>query len=181
MSLPNIISLARVLAVPVVIFLVLRASYEAAFWLFLAAGASDAVDGYLAKRMNQISALGATLDPLADKALLVSVYVTLGVQEHVDLFLVILVVFRDVMIIVGVLLLFVFRGDRRMRPHLISKINTGAQLLLAALVLGELAFKSSAEPITSLLGYGVAATTVLSGAWYLFVWNRQMKSANGTA
>jgi len=179
-SLPNIISLTRVLAVPVMIFLVLRANYEAAFWLFLAAGASDAVDGYLAKRMNQISALGATLDPLADKALLVSVYVTLGVQDRIDLLLIILVVFRDVMIIVGVLLLFVFRADRRMRPHLISKINTGAQLLFAAVVLGELAFKVGAEPITLLLGYGVAATTVLSGAWYLFVWNRQIKSANGT-
>jgi cardiolipin synthase len=180
-SLPNIISLARVLAVPVMIFLVVRASYEAAFWLFLAAGASDAVDGYLAKRMNQISALGATLDPLADKALLVSVYVTLGIQDRIDLLLVILVVFRDALIVVGVLLLFVFRGDRRMRPHFISKINTGMQLLFAALVLGELAFAASAGPITPLLGYCVAATTVLSGAWYLLVWNRQMKSANGTA
>lgn len=181
MSLPNVISLGRVLAVPVMIFLVLRANYEAAFWLFLVAGASDAVDGYLAKRMNQTSALGATLDPLADKALLASVYVTLGVQDKVELLIVILVVFRDVLIIAGVLLLFVFRGDRRMRPHILSKINTGAQLLFAAAVLAELAFHFSLRPATPALAYCVVVTTILSGGWYLVVWNRQMKSANGVA
>jgi cardiolipin synthase len=180
-SLPNIISLGRVLAVPVMIFLILRANYPAAFWLFLVAGASDAVDGYLAKRMNQISALGSTLDPLADKALLVSVYVTLGVQDRVDLFVVILVVFRDVLIIAGALLLFVYRGQRRMQPHMLSKFNTGAQLLFATVVLAELAFHVDVRPLTLLLGYAVAATTLLSGAWYLAIWNRQMKSANGTS
>jgi len=180
-SLPNIISLGRVLAVPVMIFLILRANYPAAFWLFLVAGASDAVDGYLAKRMNQVSALGSTLDPLADKALLVSVYVTLGVQDRVDLIIVILVVFRDVLIVAGAVLLFLYRGQRRMRPHMLSKINTGAQLLFATAILAELAFRLDAQPVTQLLGYGVAATTLLSGAWYLAIWNRQMKSADGTA
>jgi cardiolipin synthase len=180
-SLPNIISLCRALAVPVIIFLILRANYAAAFWLFLVAGASDAVDGYLAKRMNQVSALGSTLDPLADKALLVSVYVVLGVQDRIDLLVVILVVFRDVLIIAGALLLFVFRGQRRMQPHMLSKINTGAQLLFATYVLAELAFRLDLGIVTQLFGYGVAVTTVLSGACYVAIWNRQMKSANGSA
>ncbi len=82
MSLPNLISIARLMAVPVMIYLIINEYYLGAFWLFVAAGVSDAIDGYLAKALGQATVLGSYLDPLADKALLVSVYVSLG---HVNL------------------------------------------------------------------------------------------------
>ena len=94
--------MARLLAVPMVVYLILQDAYDWAFWVFFAAGVSDAVDGYIAKRMNQETELGAYLDPLADKVLLVGVYITLGVQGLADTLIVVLVVFRDLMIVGGV-------------------------------------------------------------------------------
>ena len=101
MNLPNLITLARLLAVPLVVFLILQGLMTAAFWMFFAAGISDAVDGYLAKRMDAVTELGTYLDPIADKTLLVAVYVTLGIAGHVPTWLVILVVSRDLLIIGG--------------------------------------------------------------------------------
>src|SRR5204863_4812848 len=101
LNIPNLISLGRLLLVPLAISLILDGSYWAAFWVFVAAGISDALDGFIAKRFNWRTRLGALLDPLADKVLLVSVYVTLGMACQVWAWLVVLVVFRDFMIIGG--------------------------------------------------------------------------------
>ena len=124
MSLPNLISIARLMAVPVMIYLILNGYYLAAFWLFVAAGVSDAIDGYLAKALGQETVLGSYLDPLADKALLVSVYVTLGHVNLLPSWLVIMVVFRDLIIVGGVVLLHISTNDVKMKPLLISKLNT---------------------------------------------------------
>src|SRR5437762_7574935 len=104
-SLPNLITLARLLSVPVTVWLIVDERYGAAFWLFIGAGVSDALDGFIAKRFDRRTRLGALLDPAADKVLLVSVYVTLGIAGQLWAWLVVLVVFRDVMIIGGFLLI----------------------------------------------------------------------------
>ena len=102
--LPNLITLARLLAVPLMIFALLEQSFVFAFWLFLAAGISDALDGLIAKQFGAVTEIGAYLDPIADKALLVSVYVTLGHLGVIDPWLVILIVSRDLMIVGGAIL-----------------------------------------------------------------------------
>lgn len=174
MNLPNLITFGRLLTVPITVYLLMQSAYLAAFILFLLAGASDALDGYLAKRNNQTTELGAILDPLADKALLVGVYVTLGLQGNLPSWLVVLVVFRDVLIIGGVIILFLVRLDVKMRPLIISKINTATQIGLAAVVLAELGLKLDIMGAVEMMIYLVGATTVISGASYMVSWARQM-------
>jgi cardiolipin synthase len=174
MNLPNLITFGRLLTVPITVYLLMQSAYLAAFILFLLAGASDALDGYLAKRNNQTTKLGAILDPLADKALLVGVYVTLGLQGNLPSWLVVLVVFRDVLIIGGIIILFVVRLDVKMRPLIISKINTATQIGLAAVVLAELGLQLDIMGGIEVMIYLVGSTTVISGASYMVSWARQM-------
>ena len=174
MNLPNLITFGRLLTVPIAVYLLMQSAYLAAFILFLLAGVSDALDGYLAKRNNQTTELGAILDPLADKTLLVGMYVTLGLQESLPNWLVILVVFRDVLIIGGVIILFLVRLEVKMRPLIISKINTTAQIGLAALVLAELGLQFDTMGLVEAMIYFVGVTTVISGASYMVYWSRQM-------
>jgi cardiolipin synthase len=173
MSLPNIISLARLLSVPLTVWLLLVDEMLAAFLLFVLAGVSDAVDGFLAKHYGNITELGSYLDPVADKTLLVAVYVTLGLQGHLPVWLVILVVFRDLLLIGGSLLLGLLGSAIRVAPLMISKINTTAQITLASVVLGQLALELSLALLVEFLILVVAATTVLSGGRYLWRWARR--------
>lgn len=181
MSIPNLISLGRLLAAPLIIYLLLQGLFAAAFWLFVAAGVSDAVDGFLAKRLGMASELGAYLDPLADKAMLVSVYWTLGAEGHLAIWLVILVVFRDILIITGLVLLKLHnQAPMRMRPYMISKVNTVAQIALAAVLLAELGQVVDVGLATPVLFYLVAATTLVSGGVYLVIWGRYIASQEET-
>ena len=118
----------------------IRAKCGSRSCLFLAAGVSDAVDGFLAKRFGMATALGAYLDPLADKAMLVSIYVALAIVGAIPLWLVILVVSRDIMIVSAVILSWVVDKPVKLKPHLVSKVNTVAQIVLALVVLASLAF-----------------------------------------
>lgn len=174
MNLPNLITLGRLLCVPLAIWLVLSDDLGAAFWLFVAAGLSDAIDGFIAKRFDQRSRLGALLDPLADKALLVSMYVTLGVAGHLPNWLVILVVFRDVLIVGGFLLVTTLAHTMRWEPLFISKLNTALQIALIAVILGKLGLGVADFGLGRVLIYTVAATTVISGAGYLVRWGRAL-------
>ena len=115
-----------------------------AFLLFLLAGLSDLVDGYLAKRFNMATELGAYLDPLADKALIVSIYVTLGIAGAIPRWLVILVVSRDIMIVSAIILSWLVDKPVTLKPLTVSKLNTVAQILLALVVLASLAFEFEA-------------------------------------
>lgn len=171
--LPNLITLARLLAVPVTVYLLLTETYDAAFWLFIAAGVSDALDGILAKHFDAASEVGAFLDPLADKALLVAVYVTLGYLEHIAVWLVILIVFRDLLIIGGAILFHTLTQSLRMEPLLVSKTNTVAQIALAGMVLAELGLELSLAGAVDMLVYVVAATTFVSGAAYVVKWGHR--------
>lgn len=167
---PNIISLLRLLSVPVTIYLIVENNYQAAFWLFIAAGVSDAVDGAIAKRFNVASEFGAYLDPLADKALLVGVYVALAYTGHIATWLVFLIVFRDFLIIGGALLFHTMIQSLKMLPLFISKVNTMAQIVLAAVVLGGLGLEFPVSELSLILTYIVAVTTFVSGAAYVFKW-----------
>ena len=172
MNLPNALSLGRLLAVPVIVWLLLQEAYVGAFVVFVLAGVSDAVDGYLAKQFGMDTEIGRFLDPIADKTLLVSIYITLGYQEILPVWLVILVVSRDLLIVGGALLAYTMSQPMRPTPLFISKINTVLQISLAATVLGDVAFRVGLEALATVLIYAVAATTALSGARYLVNWVR---------
>jgi phosphatidylglycerophosphate synthase len=111
--LPNLITLARILAVPVIVYVMLFGHYTAALWIFVAAAVTDALDGAIAKQFSVESEVGAFLDPLADKALLLGVYVLLGYTGHIATWLVILVVFRDFLIIAGAIMFYRVLGSGR--------------------------------------------------------------------
>lgn len=173
MNLPNLISLARLLTVPVVVWAILDDRFGLAFWLFVGAGISDAVDGFIARHFHARSQLGAYLDPLADKALLVSIYVALGTEGYLPNWLVIVVVFRDIMIVGGVLLYHTLDRDVKFGPLFISKVNTVAQIVLAGFVLATFALEVENAFLIAALTWLVALTTLLSGASYVArVWRR---------
>jgi cardiolipin synthase (CMP-forming) len=176
LSIPNLISLARIILVPIVVWAITSGEMLVAFALFLAAGISDAVDGFLAKRFHMTSELGAYLDPLADKALIVSIYVALGIAGALAIPLVILVVSRDIMIISGFMLSWLVGKPMPIRPLPVSKANTVAQILLATLVLAEHGFGFDAKLIVTMVAGGVAVLTLLSIAFYLAEWLRHMNS-----
>jgi cardiolipin synthase len=137
---------------------------------------SDGVDGFLAKRFNMSSELGAMLDPLADKALLVSIYVALGIWGAMPRWVVILVVSRDVMIVSAVIVSWLFGKPIPMKPLMVSKINTVAQVALAALVLASLAFGFHPEPYDAMLMGLVTVFSLASVYLYLVEWGRHMST-----
>jgi cardiolipin synthase (CMP-forming) len=177
-SIPNLITLGRILLVPILIWAITSGETRIAFLLFLAAGVSDAVDGFLAKRFGMATELGAYLDPLADKAMIVSIYVALGVAEAIPRWLVILVVSRDVMIVGAVILSWLVDRPVKLKPLMVSKANTVAQIALALVVLAALGFDFDASLATVLLTALVAALTLLSIAFYVAEWVRHMNGAN---
>jgi len=176
LSIPNLVTLVRILLVPIVVWAITSGEMRIAFLLFVAAGVSDAIDGFVAKHFHMTSELGAYLDPLADKALIVSIYISLGIAGKLPLFLVILVVSRDIMIIGAFMLAWLVGKPMAARPLLVSKINTVVQILLATLVLAEQGFGFDAELSSRLLMALVAVLTLLSIAFYLAEWVRHMNS-----
>jgi cardiolipin synthase (CMP-forming) len=178
-SIPNLITLGlgRILLVPVVVWAIIYGELWLAFLLFLGAGVSDAVDGYLAKRFNMASELGAYLDPLADKTLIVSIYVTLGIAGKIPLWLVILVVSRDIMIVGAIMLSWQLGSPLKVKPLLVSKLNTVAQIVFACVVLASLGFDLRADNLIFVLILVVAALTLLSVAAYVREFIRHMNNA----
>ena len=170
MNIPNSLTLVRIVLVPLVVWLIIDHEMTAAFLLFLLAGFSDAADGYIAKRYGWRSELGAYLDPIADKALLVSIYVTLGLAGHLPVWLVIAVVSRDILIVWAVVLSWMLSRPLTMHPLLISKVNTFAQIVLAGLVLAELGLGLGLEPVVKVLIWVTGALTILSAAAYFWAW-----------
>jgi cardiolipin synthase (CMP-forming) len=167
-TLPNAITFARLCAVPAAIWLVLQHRLDLAFWVFVAAGISDGVDGWLARVRNARSKLGAILDPVADKALLVSIYVTLAAIGVLPDWLAILVVFRDLLIVGGVIMLYLLGQPPAIQPILLSKANTLLQILLAAGALAIGGFGWQVGALLDALIWATATTTVASGAVYVW-------------
>ena len=177
LNIPNLITLGRILLVPVVVWAIASGEMWIAFVLFMGAGVSDAVDGFLAKHFGMTTELGAYLDPLADKALIVSIYLTLGINGFIPRWLVILVVSRDILIVGGIMLSWVMGNPLKIKPLLVSKLNTVAQIMFACVVLGSLGFDIKADMLTVVLMGLVAALTLLSVAAYVAEWVRHMNSA----
>jgi cardiolipin synthase (CMP-forming) len=177
LNLPNLITIARILLVPVIVWAIASREMEAAFLLFLIAGLSDGVDGLLAKRLGMASELGAHLDPLADKVLIVSIYVALGITEAIPRWIVILVVSRDILIIGGVMLAWFLGKPMRVKPVLVSKLNTVAQIMFASLVLAELAFRIAFDAGEAVAMATVAVLTLASIGFYVREWVVLMNAA----
>jgi cardiolipin synthase len=167
-NLANIITFGRLCAVPLAFWLVLVQRIDDAFLLFVAAGLSDALDGWLARRYGG-NAIGALMDPVADKALLVTMYITLAAVGALPAWLAILVVFRDLLIVGGVIVLAVLGHAVTIRPLYISKLNTVSQIVLIAVTLLQGGFGLGVPGLTLVLTWCVAVTTLASGAAY--VWN----------
>lgn len=174
MSVPNLITLARIILVPLVFWLLVSGRTDAAFFLFVAAGVSDAVDGFLAKRFGWTTELGAYLDPLADKLLIVSIFVALGVYGSLPSWLVIAVVSRDLLIVMAVILSWLIGHPVQIAPLKVSKANTACQLALAATVLANNAFDLGLGHVVLGLVWATAALTLASLVAYLHAWIRHM-------
>lgn len=173
-QLPNTISVFRILLVLPITYLLLKQQYQQALVLFLIAGISDGVDGFLAKHYGWQTWLGGVLDPLADKFLLVSSFIALAWVGRLPWWLVSLVLLRDIIIIAGATLYY-FRVDRiEAQPTFLSKFNTVSQIGLVLLViLGEM-LPLPAWPLTLMILF-VALTTISSGVDYVVAWSRKAR------
>ena len=174
MSIPNIITLARVIMVPVVFWLMLNGQPKGAFYVFVLAGISDGVDGYLAKRFDWATELGAYLDPLADKLLIVCIFIALGVRGELPSWLVLAVVSRDVLIVIAIMLSWLLGNPVRIKPFIVSKANTLSQIVLAALVLADDAFLMRLDAFRNAMIWITGFLTFASLAAYLRAWLRHM-------
>ncbi|WP_029030407.1 CDP-alcohol phosphatidyltransferase family protein [Salinarimonas rosea] len=176
MTIPNLISVFRLLLVPVVIVAILQGNWLAAFVLFLVAGVSDGIDGWIARRFDMRSELGAVIDPLADKALLVSIYVTLAIVGAMAEWLVVLVVSRDVMIVIAWVVSWIMNRPISVRPIFASKVNTALLITYAVTVLAANAFAFTLGPLDDVLSIGIAVLTAFTLAVYLVMWLRHMSA-----
>ena len=174
MTIPNFITIARIFAVPLIVYFVISDLYMEAALLFVVAGISDAVDGFIAKRFNAASDLGAYLDPIADKALLVSIFLALGFKGALPVWLIIAAVSRDILIVGGVILSWMMGRPIPMRPSMVSKLNTAAQIVLIALVLGARGGFEILSPFTGLAIIVAGTLTAISATAYLVEWLRHM-------
>jgi cardiolipin synthase len=176
LTIPNIITLARLIAVPAIVLLALNDMFGWAAVCFALAGISDAVDGAIARHVpGQASELGRLLDPIADKALIVSVFIVLAVRASVPTWLAVTVVSRDVLIVGGVILSWVASRPVPIVPLLVSKANTAAQITYVALALAMSGLDWQLGTTVSIMGWVVAVLTVLSAAAYLRGWLRDMQ------
>ncbi|MCP4923738.1 MAG: CDP-alcohol phosphatidyltransferase family protein [bacterium] len=179
MNLPNMITMARLLSVPIIIWLILDGLMKEASLIFILAAISDALDGILARALKIKTTLGAYLDPLADKALLIAVYLTLAHEGFIPLWIAIAVTFRDILIIMGTLLLVVLNKPFQIAPLKISKLNTAAQLTYVSWVLAHASF-----PLLFIWQVDfsfiicVAFTTLLSGVAYVRVWSQHVSTSD---
>jgi cardiolipin synthase len=174
LNIANLLTVLRFCLVPIVIVSIINKEWMIALVVFVTAGVTDAVDGFIARQFDMRTELGAYLDPLADKALLVSIYITLAVADIIPVWLAVLVVSRDVMIVGAVIVSWLLDNPVEINPLKLSKANTLAQISFAAIMLSMLAF---AMPMPTVREAGlavVAALTLASMAAYFATWFRHM-------
>lgn len=175
--LPNTITLLRIALVPVFILVLKEQDYMSALIIFIVAGLSDGLDGFIAKRYNLATRLGAILDPMADKILLISAYVMLAVLGHLPFWLVLTVAFRDLLIVGGYLIYTSLVGEVHVRPTYLSKFNTVLQIALVIIILIQQAALLPLQPIVDYGIYVVLVTTVASGLHYLWIVTKRYPQA----
>ena len=171
---PNFICVVRIVLIIPIVFLLWNQDYLLSLFLIAIAGLSDFLDGFLAKRNNWRSELGAMLDPTADKLLLVSVFITLYKMNLIPYWLTVSVIMRDAMIIFGLSLYRYFIGKPKLLPSQISKVNTFMQIIFVLLVIGGQIFEILYIP-TVIFGSIVFVTSILSGLDYWIRWSFEAK------
>lgn len=171
-NLPNLISAARIVLVAPVVWYILQENYSLALLLFVIAGVSDGVDGFLAKRFHWQSRLGSILDPLADKLLIILSYAAVMWTQLIPLWLWLCILARDVIIVTGALTYHFAIGKFEMAPSLVSKFNTVVQIFLLVLVLGKSLTTVPSWFMDSMV-YLTLVTVLLSGLDYMIVWGRK--------
>jgi cardiolipin synthase len=167
LNLANLITIGRLLLVVPLVWLIVNDHVQAAFWVFVVAGISDALDGYIAKTFDRKTDLGAILDPLADKVLLDGIYAALAISGHLPIWLACLVIGRDVLIVIGVILIRRRDPVFRVRPLKVGKVNTFAQIVLAATALAIWGGVADVQDLVQPMVWAVAAMTLVSGASYV--------------
>ena len=168
MNIPNLITLLRIMLVPVIVILLIQGSFFHALIVFIVASLSDALDGFLARVLKQQTVLGAYLDPIADKALLASSFVTLSVLHVIPSWLAVIVISRDFIILLGILVLSIMSINVEIRPAFVSKITTAMQLITVLLVLSIPCFHIEINEMWIQAAYWITALlTILSGLNYI--------------
>ena len=173
---PNLLTLLRIAACPVLVLALYARNYEAALLVFFIAGLTDGLDGFIAKRFDCVTYIGSILDPIADKLLITCAYVMLTILGDIPFYLLVVVIFRDVVIIGGYFVLLLVMQERvPIQPIYWSKLNTFLQIVLVVVVLIERAGWLALGPAQLLLVFGVIATSLVSGVLYVWLWGFQRK------
>ena len=178
-NLPNIITLLRLAAVPVVAWLILHQHWEAACWLFLAAAVSDGIDGLLARWLNQLTQFGAALDSIADKALGVVTLVMLTQVGAIPLWVTLAILLRDSIIVLGALSYRGLAGHLEIHPTWLGKIHMAAEFVLLTLVLADLGKLLEVDAWLTVLFASVFAIAVISGVQYVWIWSAKARRERG--
>ncbi|MHB1052671.1 MAG: CDP-alcohol phosphatidyltransferase family protein [Thiobacillus sp.] len=181
LHLPNIITLLRLAAVPVIAWLILQQRWEAACWLFLAAAVSDGIDGLLARWLNQMTQLGAALDTVADKALGVVTLVMLTQAGAIPLWVTLAILVRDSIIVLGALSYRGLAGHLEIHPTWLGKTHVFAEFALLALVLADLGKIWVVEPWLNVLFAAVFVIAVISGVQYVWIWSAKARCERAEA
>jgi len=174
--LPNAISLLRIALVGPILLMILRGDFGWALALFCVAGFSDGVDGYLAKRFDWHTRLGALLDPVADKLLVAGTFITLAYAGFIPAWLAAVVVLRDVIIIGGATAYNFIVKPVQGEPTSISKINTVLELLFLVFVLSRAGFGWPDKITITILGAAILVTVVISGVDYVWSWGKRARA-----
>jgi cardiolipin synthase len=169
MNIPNILTLVRIILVPIFVILVMQGSFSSALAVFVIAGITDGLDGFLARVLRQQTDLGAYLDPLADKALIITSFVILSILEIIPGWLAVVVISRDCIILFGVSVLFLMSVPFEIRPTYVSKVTTLLQIVTVFLVLVFKCLPEYESPVMiSTAFWMTACLTVVSGFYYIF-------------
>ena len=172
LNIPNILTLSRIVITPVIVYAILSGEALMALILMIAAGITDMLDGAIARYFDQRTTVGAYLDPLADKLMLISMFVTLFIIGEVPLFLFLAVIFRDVIIVVGAMAYEMVTHSLKMEPSMASKATTFMQIIYVVTLLLHMAYPLG-EPWIEVVTWSTFAVTCISGLHYLLVWTRK--------
>jgi len=173
--LPNAISILRIALIAPILILILQGSFGWALALFWLAGFSDGLDGYLAKRFDWHTRLGALLDPVADKLLVAGLFITLAYTQDIPVWLAAVVIVRDVVIVAGAMVYNFFVRPVEWEPTRVSKLNTALQLLFLLFVISRAGFDWPEQITLTVLGASVLVTVVISGVDYVWSWSRRAR------
>jgi len=165
--LPNALTLLRIILVPFFIGTLSYGYYGYSLAIFISAGITDLFDGFLARIKKQKTRIGALLDPIADKALLISSFITLTILGWMPRWLTIIVISRDVILITGNLSIYILTGTLKVSPSILGKLTTNAQILLIAFTLMTVNLRGKPYPLPLLL-WLVAILTISSGLHYIY-------------